>query len=149
MYCSLINLFYSFYRYEGLTAKFYGAKVYRYLKMQQHVAQWEEFCQLDCSDSLECLLEGTVMISQWGQMIQEKVPSLEAVVKIIDGIAERVAQLVGACAQKSSKQTVEFINQVLYNEMGFHSPKADDPSLDNFYIDKVDYFPISTLRPSQ
>ena len=82
-------------------------------------------------------------------MVQELIPTLEETVAIIDGIVKRVAELVHACAQNSPKQTFKFINQVLYNEMGFHSPKADDPSLDNFYIDKVDYFPISTLRPSQ
>ena len=60
----LIQLYSQFQRHEGLTAKLYGAKVFRYLRMKRSGAQWKEFFLLDGSDTLEYLLQGTVMMSQ-------------------------------------------------------------------------------------
>ena len=87
--------------------------------------------------SQKSILEGAVLIAKCAQMDQENVASLDEISRSIDQIAERVAELVGNCSQKSPKRTIAFINQVLYAEMGFESTAREQLPFENFYIDRV------------
>ena len=116
-----------------MTEKFYGKKVLYYMRTRKLDAAWHEL-RLRPNKSI---LEGAVLISRWGQMDQEGVASLEKVRRSIDKIAERVTELVSHCSVQSPRRTIEFINQILYDEMGFQRAARDILSLNSFYIDKV------------
>lgn len=100
------------------------------------MAKWREFLQRPTAQ--QSLLEGAVLISQWGQMDQERLPSLGEVTNAIEGIVERVRQLLSISTLKPSpKKILSFVNQVLYEEMGLHGNTHDYHSFNNSYIDKV------------
>lgn len=83
------------------------------------------------------------MISHWGQMDKEHVPSLEKVKTLVDGIVERVNQLLSASiSPKTPKKILACVNQVLYQEMGFQGNVNDYHAFENSYIDKV--FPFQS-----
>ena len=123
------------------TSKFYGRKVLRHLRIARLEAQCREFFLRPAAE--QCLLEGAVLVSQWWQIYEEKIPSLSHVKSIIDCIVERVTQLVRSCTWQGAtpKQIISLINQVLFVEMGFQHSES---SLDNNYlIDKVFLFLFS------
>ena len=99
------------------------------------MALWKEFFLRPTAE--QSLLEGVVMISQWGQMNEEQLPSVIQTEKNIEKIAQRVTDLMGSSNQKSSKEILSFISQVLFEEMGFQIQDARNGSRDNFLIEKV------------
>lgn len=126
-------------RNENFTSKYYAKKVLRYLRSRRIERKWVDLISLP--ESQKSLLEGAVLISQWGQMEQEHLTNLSEVKEILDGIAARVTQLVGekknADDPKTIRKVLTCINQVLYGEIGFHGNKEDYYAHENSYIDKV------------
>lgn len=120
-----------------LTERYYGCKVLHYLRTRRLERVWREFFSRPMAQ--QSLIEGAVLISQWGQMDQELVPSLHQVRSIIDGIVERVAQVVSASNAKSPKKILFCINKVLYEEMGFQGNVNVYHAFSNSYIDKVSF----------
>ena len=95
-------------------------------------------------NSEKSLLEGAVLISQWGQMELEHLTSMQEVEKILDTIADRVRQLVhlkkialDVDNSKTVRQILNCVNQVLYDEMGFKGNTENYYAHENSYIDKV------------
>lgn len=119
-----------------MTERFYGQKVLRFLRTRKLENQWATFLSLPKAQ--QSLLTGAVMISHWGQMDKEHVPSLEQVKSLVDGIVERVNQLLSAStSSKTPKKILSCVNQVLYEEMGFQGNVNDYHAFENSYIDKV------------
>jgi F-box protein 21 len=95
-------------------------------------------------NSEKSLLQGAVLISQWGQMELEHLTSMQEVEKILDTIADRVRQLVHSKKiasdvdnPKTVRQILNCVNQVLYAEMGFKGNTENYYAHENSYIDKV------------
>ena len=98
------------------------------------------------------------MISQWGQIEQEKLVKLQDVKAALDAIAQRVIQVIAdkhrhlkiLSSNEFGKTVVETngnpelekkvlvcINDVLYREMGFCGNVEDYYNYNNSFIDKV------------
>ena len=106
-----------------MTSKFYCLKILRYLRTMRLEAQWNKFRL--CPDAEKNLLQFLVLTKQWGHMYQEKMPSLSHIEGIVDDIVERVAQLVGT-QESSPKNILSFVNQVLFEEMGYRKTKISN-----------------------
>lgn len=96
------------------------------------------------ANSEKSLLEGAVLISQWGQIEQEHLTSLQEVEQILDNIALRVRELVhmnnivlDTDNRRTVRQILNCVNQVLYDEMGFRGNTENYYAHENSYIDKV------------
>ena len=123
-----------------LTAKFYAKKVLRYLRRRRIESKWQELMRLP--EQQKSLLEGAVLISQWGQIEQQHLTSLSDVCDILDKMSQRVMDLLGedqtifdAEDPRTVRKVRTCINQVLYVEMGFYG--GSDDFHENWYIDKV------------
>ena len=111
------------------------------MRTQKFDNSWQEyFLGLDDNTDVNSPLEGVVLLSIFGHVNQEKVPSFTAIDRSIDEIVSRVTELVDSCSQKSTKKTISFINQVLYKEMGFQGIAKKDQTLDNLFFDKVQIY---------
>ena len=97
-------------------------------------------------ESQKSLLAGAVLISQWGQMEQEHLPCFSEVDQIIENISQRVMYLVGDKKNVFEGRTedpryikliLNYINQVLYGEIGLKGNQEDYYNPENSYIEKV------------
>lgn len=131
---------------ENLTSRFYANQALGYVRRCRIQTMWQNFKAKP--ESEKSLLEGAMLISQWGQIDQEHLTSLSEVETILESIAQRVRQLadmkrdaIDAKTATDDPRTVRKIlnclNQVLYDEMGFQGNKEDYYAHDNSYIDKV------------
>ena len=92
-------------------------------------------------------MKGAVLISQWGQMDQERPATFEEVEQLVENISHRVMKLLEENkivwisevngGPRTTKKVLEYINHVLYDEMGFQGNQNDYYALENSYIDKV------------
>ena len=122
-----------------LTAKFYAKKVLRYVRSRII----ESKCQALMRQPQKSLLEGAVLISQWGQIDQQHLTSLKDVGEILDKMSQRVMGLLGenkiifdAENPRIVRKVLNCINQVLYGDvMGFRGNTEEFH--ENWYIDKV------------
>ena len=105
------------------------------MRTQKLESVWCEFYLPSRAE--KSVLDGAFLISKWGQIDRENVPSLRKINRSIDKITERVTELVSACSLKSPSRTIAFIQHVLYDEMGFQGVAGEDQTLDDFFIDKV------------
>ena len=124
-----------FFSHELLTVKFYGRKVLLYMRTRKRKQAMHNFAAQ--SDIEASALEGALIISQWGHMDLEEMPSLTQIQRSLDKIIERVTELINACSLKSPSRTITFVQQVLYEEMGFQGIGNEDDSFDHIYIDRV------------
>ncbi|XP_046635009.1 F-box only protein 21-like [Daphnia pulicaria] len=127
---------------ENLTSKNYARKVLQYLRSQRIQSMWLNL--MSRPNSEKSLLEGAVLIAQWGQIEKEHLTSLQEVEKILDNIVLRTRQLVhinGIVLDPENRRTVgqvlKYVNQVLYEEMGFKGNTENYYAHENSYIDKV------------
>lgn len=131
-----------------MTSRFYANQALGYVRRCRIQTMWQNFKAKP--ESEKSLLEGAMLISQWGQIDQEHLTSLSEVETILESIAQRVRQLadmkrdaIDAKTATDDPRTVRKIlnclNQVLYDEMGFQGNKEDYYAHDNSYIDKVSY----------
>ncbi len=113
--------------------------------------KWHSFLTLPVSE--KSLLQGALLVSQWGQVEHEHKKSLSEIEDIIDNISNQVRQLVDgkistgeACSDmddqltelKTVRITLDCIKTVLYDEMGFtEMDKVDICNFNNVYVDKV------------
>lgn len=125
-----------------MTSKYYARKVLQYLRCKK--IQDMFLSLMARPNSEKSLLEGAVLISQWGQMELEHLTSMQEVEKILDTIADRVRQLVHSKKiasdvdnPKTVRQILNCVNQVLYAEMGFKGNTENYYAHENSYIDKV------------
>ena len=104
------------------------------MRNQKQEALWKEFFSRTSAE--QSLFEGAVLISQWAQINQEYLPSLAETEMRIDKIVQRVTdELMGSSGnQKSPKQILSFINQVLFQEIG---QNGFDEIRENVLIDMV------------
>ena len=124
-------------RNELLTLKHYARKVLHFMRTQKLDAAWRKYLlELDLGKS-SSILEGVVFMSKFWRMNQEEIPSLTNISSSIDEIVSRVTELMNSSSQKSTKKTISFINQVLFEEMGFQGIENKDHFLDNCFFDKV------------
>ena len=130
------NHFYCFCRNELLTLKHCGRRVLNFMRTQKFDDAWQKY--FAGQDKEKSLFEGLVLISILGQVNQKEMPSLTKASRFIDEVASRVTELVRNCSKKSSRRTLVFINQVLYEEMGFQGIAHGAGELENFFIDKVE-----------
>ena len=143
-------------RKEDLTLRFYGCKALFYMRV----------CELEKSlktfhngpNSNQSLVEGAVLISQWGQVEKKKMVKLEEVKASLDKIAQRVIKVIADKHRnlkilernesdeviviangnpELEKKVLVCINDVLYGEMGFGGNVEDYYNYDNSFIDKV------------
>ena len=129
-------------RHEFLTLKHYGRHALHFMRTQQlERALWYTLAQANLQDK-NAFLKGAFLMSKRGQIEQEEIQSLSQINKSIDKIAERVAELVTACSRKSSSKIIAFINQVLFEEMGFQGVADENQSLEHYYIDQVKYIAL-------
>ena len=132
IFCKVIcNTNYKFFLF--LLVCVFFLKVLCHLRIQKQEALWKEFLLQPSAE--QSLIEGAVLISQWGQMKEEQLPSVVETERSIDGIVQRVTELMGN--QKSPKEIFTFINKVLIEEMGFQIQNGHGGSKDNLLIDKV------------
>jgi F-box protein 21 len=131
-------------RNEDLTIKYYAKKVLVHFRTCRLEKKWHSF--LTSPTYKESLLEGALLVSQWGQVEHEQKKSLSEIEDIIDNISKRVRQLVDAknstgeaySVLKTVRITLDCIKTVLYDEMGFTEMDKDEISnFDNVYSDKV------------
>ena len=125
-----------------LTCKYYAQKVLRYIRSRRIESEWQELMRQP--EPQKSLLEGAVLISQWGQIEQQHLTSLSEVDKILDNMRQRVVELLGenksifdAEDPRAVRKVLNCINLVLYGEMGFHGNTEDYYAPENSYIDKV------------
>lgn len=122
-------------------------------------------------NSNQSLVEGAVLISQWGQVEQEKLVTLSEVKAALDSIAQRVIQVIADKHRNQKilkrnemgemevdtngnpeleKKVLICINDVLYREMGFCGNVEDYYNHDNSFIDKVgQHFQLLCLMDCQ
>jgi hypothetical protein len=81
-------------RNEDLTIKYYAKKVLVHFRTCRLEKKWHSF--LTSPTYKESLLEGALLVSQWGQVEHEQKKSLSEIEDIIDNISKRVRQLVDA-----------------------------------------------------
>jgi F-box protein 21 len=103
---------------------------------------WQNFMARPSSE--KSLLEGAVLISQWGQMELESFTSLQEVQQTLDNVVDRVKQLVHSKTisahvddPRTVRQILDCVNQVLYDEMGFQGNTDYYFAHQNSYIDRV------------
>ncbi len=126
-----------------MTSKYYAQKVLKYLRSHKIERKLQELMRLP--ESEKSLLEGAVLISQWGQIELQHLTSLSEIGRMLDSICQRVMQLVGENKStdpedpRTTRKVLTCINQVLYSEMGFHGNTEDYYAHENSYIDKVGY----------
>ena len=105
-----------------MTSKFYGFKVLCYLRTTRLESQWKKFlCQPPAEQSL---LEGSILISQWIYMYNHYIPSLNYSQDLINDIVSSVKSEMATAAagdQPTPKETLSFINRVLFTDMNFRS----------------------------
>ncbi|XP_046447030.1 F-box only protein 21-like isoform X1 [Daphnia pulex] len=139
------------FRNENLTIKYYAKKVLVHLRTCRLEKKWRSFLTLPVSK--KSLLEGALLVSQWGQVGHEHNKSLSEIEDIIDNISDKVRQLVDAknstgeaCSDMDDQLTelktvrirLDCIKTVLYDEMGFTEMDEDDTcNFNNVYVDKV------------
>ncbi len=114
----------------------------QYLRSQRIQNMWLNL--MTRPNSEKSLLEGAVLIAQWGQIEQEHLTSLQEVEQIMDNIVLRARQLVHINSivldpenRRTVRQVLNCVNQVLYEEMGFKGNTENYYAHENSYIDKV------------
>ena len=83
------------------------------------------------------MLEGAVLMAQLGQINEDISTLLADVTESIDEIVKGVIKLVSNCPLKSSRTTISFISQVLYEEIGYKGVPQEELSVEDFFIDQV------------
>ena len=114
----------------------YGSKVLHFIRTQKlDHALWDTFALHHKDNSF---LEGAYyLLSKFGQLDLEEISPLNQINHSIVEIVERVTELSSISTLKSHRKTISFINQVLFEEMGFQWIAFEDQSLEHFYIDQV------------
>ena len=120
-----------------LTIKFYGSEILRFLRTKRLEVKWSQFHSQPTAE--KSFFEGAVLISQWMQIRRERAPNLRQVESLIRDFVDRVTQQLGHCTQQSTPAKVlSSINQLLFEEMGFHFRGNNNcQSSDYYFIDKV------------
>jgi len=159
----------SSYRKEDLTLRFYGRKALFHMRVSELEKSLKAFH--NGPNSNQSLVEGAVLISQWGQVEQEKLVTLSEVKAALDSIAQRVIQVIADKHRNQKilkrnemgemevdtngnpeleKKVLICINDVLYREMGFCGNVEDYYNHDNSFIDKVgQHFQLLCLMDCQ
>ncbi len=136
------------FRDENLTILFYAQKILRYLRTKNLEQNWVSYNLQPIHK--RSLLEGIVMISQWFQIEQECLVSLEEVDCVIENIANRVRHLVNAKSNDLNVKTdvndpevarkiFAVMKNVLYKEMQFSCVEIGEDlfSFQNMCVEKV------------
>ncbi|XP_046653309.1 F-box only protein 21-like [Daphnia pulicaria] len=124
---------------ENLTIKFYARKMLQHVRarsLEKKLSEW-------MSSDFQPFLEGAILISQYGQMMEEEdLTNLKSKVeKNLEHIINQVnAELIidKSDVNHKEKEILACIRQVMFVKMGFQKQILEnDSSLHNFYIDKV------------
>lgn len=142
------------FRDQHLTARYYAKKVLHYLRTTKLDKKWEEFLNRPTNE--QTLIEGAVLVSQWGQMELAKLPDFPTVIKAIEKIVDQVKEKLKIMDPSSSfisnnpaeprnaRKILACINQVLYAELGFQGNIENYHSFENSYIDQVTKAKVAT-----
>jgi hypothetical protein len=136
-------------RNENLTIKFYARKnaaaCKSYRSLEKKLSEW-------MSSEFQPLLEGAILISHYGQMMEEEdLTSLRSKVeRNLETITNQVnAELIVDKSDDNHKEKkiLACIRKVMFVKIGFQKQiKENDSSLDNFYIDKVNNIMFSLIN---
>ncbi len=131
-----------------MTIKFYARKMLLHVRarsLEKKLSEW-------MSSELQPLLEGAILISHYGQMMDEEdLTSLRSKVeRNLETITNQVnAELIVDKSDDNHKEKkiLACIRKVMFVKIGFQKQiKENDSSLDNFYIDKVNNIMFSLIN---
>lgn len=101
-----------------MTFKFYAEKLLEHTRIHISEGMWKQ---------VDSLLHGAVLISQWGLMEEQYLITYDDVVQVLENITDRVRQIIAEESlnpdtstdmNKTAKEMLNVINQVLYKELG-------------------------------
>ena len=115
--------------------KHYARQELHFMRTRKLEANWRAFFLKTPNE--QSLLEGAVLIAQFGQIDEDNTTLWTDVVETIDKIVVKVRKLVSDCSLKSPSRTISFINQILYEEMNFKGVAQEDLLMNDFFMDQV------------
>ncbi len=130
-----------------MTIKFYARKMLLHVRarsLEKKLSEW-------MSSEFQSLLEGAILISHYGQMMEEDLTSLRSKVeRNLETITNQVnAELIVDKSDDNHKEKkiLACIRKVMFVKIGFQKQiEENDSSLDNFYIDKVNNIMFSLIN---
>lgn len=126
--------------------KYYARKVLRYIRTVRLDKKWNEFLSRPSQE--QSLLEGAILVAQWGQMDLQDLPDPQSLTKTIEDIVKEVKHKLKdqhlstftenlPLVPKHARKILACVNLVIYDELGFQGNVDNYHSFENSYIDQV------------